>query len=65
MSTAAAVVLFVGIPAAPLGGADFRCRLPGSGRGRPDGREASIRIEHADGPVWEANHVWLIFSFVL
>jgi cytochrome bd ubiquinol oxidase subunit II len=49
-----------------LGGADFGAGFwqltPGSGK-----RERSIR-EHANhviGPVWEANHVWLIFVLVV
>ena len=67
MSTAAAVVLFVGILAYALfGGADF-----GAGfwdlvaGGSTTGERPRSVIEHAIGPVWEANHVWLIFSFVV
>jgi cytochrome d ubiquinol oxidase subunit II len=67
MSTAAAVVLFIGILAyAVFGGADFGAGFwdlvaGGATRGeRP--REV---IEHAIAPVWEANHVWLIFCFVV
>ena len=67
MSTAAAVVLFVGVMAyAVFGGADFGAGFwdliaGGAERGaRP--REV---IDHAIGPVWEANHVWLIFIFVV
>jgi cytochrome bd ubiquinol oxidase subunit II len=67
MSTAAAVVLFVGIMAyAVFGGADF-----GAGfwdliaGGAERGAEPRAVIEHAIGPVWEANHVWLIFTWVV
>jgi len=53
-----------------LGGADFGAglwqlaTLPAE-RGGPDSRRRAERIRehahHAMGPVWEANHVWLIF----
>ena len=67
MSTAAAVVLFIGIMAyAVFGGADFGAGYwdliaGGADRGA---RPRSV-IEHAIGPVWEANHVWLIFTWVV
>ncbi len=67
MSTATAVVLFIAITAyAVFGGADFGAGVwdlvaGGAERGaRP--REI---IDHSIGPVWEANHVWLIFCFVV
>jgi cytochrome d ubiquinol oxidase subunit II len=67
MATAAAVVLFFGVVAyAIFGGADFGAGFwdliaGGAKRGeRP--REV---IDHSIGPVWEANHVWLIFIFVV
>jgi len=67
MSTAAAVVLFIGIMAyAVFGGADF-----GAGfwdliaGGAERGAKPRAVIEHAIGPVWEANHVWLIFTWVV
>lgn len=67
MATTAAIVLFVAVTAyAVFGGADFGAGFwdlvaGGSRRGqRP--REV---IDHAIAPVWEANHVWLIFVFVL
>lgn len=52
-----------------LGGADFG----GGGwdlvAGASGGRERAMAhrrlIEHSLGPVWEANHVWLIFAIVL
>jgi cytochrome d ubiquinol oxidase subunit II len=49
-----------------LAGADFGAGtwdlLAGNAR---DGRERRGLIEHVIGPVWEANHVWLIFVLVL
>jgi len=49
-----------------LGGADFGAGiwdlLAGS---RRTGARRRALIEHAIGPVWEANHVWLIFVLVL
>jgi cytochrome d ubiquinol oxidase subunit II len=48
-----------------LGGADFGggvWDLLASGPRRASQREV---IEHALGPIWEANHVWLVFSFVI
>ena len=67
MSTAAAVVLFVGVIAYALfGGADFGAGfwdLTAGGATR--GARPRELIEHSIGPVWEANHVWLIFIFVV
>ena len=67
MSTTAAVILFAAITMyAIFGGADFGAGFwdlvaGGTKRGeRP--REV---IDHSIAPVWEANHVWLIFVFVL
>jgi cytochrome d ubiquinol oxidase subunit II len=67
MSTTAAIILFSAITVyAIFGGADFGAGFwdlvaGGAKRGeRP--REV---IDHAIAPVWEANHVWLIFSFVV
>ena len=49
-----------------LGGADFGGGfwdlLAGSARA---GAAQRARIEHSIGPVWEANHVWLIFALVV
>ncbi len=67
MSTAVAVILFVGVTAYALfGGADF-----GAGfwdliaGGAERGQRPRDVIDHSIGPVWEANHVWLIFCFVV
>jgi cytochrome d ubiquinol oxidase subunit II len=60
-------VLWVGLTLyALLGGADFGAGFwdlfaGGDRRGRPQ----RTLIEHVIGPVWEANHVWLIFVLVL
>ena len=67
MSTLAAVVLFIGILGyAVFGGADFGAGFwdlvaGGTKRG---GRPRAV-IDHSIAPVWEANHVWLIFVFVV
>jgi cytochrome d ubiquinol oxidase subunit II len=62
-----AVLLFAGIVAyAVLGGADF-----GAGfwdliaGGAQRGRAARHLIDLNIGPVWEANHIWLIYSIVV
>src|SRR6476469_9631368 len=67
MSDAAAVILFAAVTVyAIFGGADFGAGFwdliaGGAKRGeRP--REV---IDHSIAPVWEANHVWLIFVFVV
>ena len=67
MSTAVAVVLFVGVLAyAVLGGADFGAGfwdLVAGGAAR--GERPRALVDHSIGPVWEANHVWLVFCFVV
>jgi cytochrome d ubiquinol oxidase subunit II len=61
------VVLLLALTAYGLfGGADFGAGVwdlvaGGAERGAPQRK----LIEHAIGPVWEANHVWLIFTTVL
>jgi cytochrome d ubiquinol oxidase subunit II len=61
------VVLFVGITAyAVLGGADFGAGFWDLLAGGPErGRPQRVLIEQAIGPVWETNHVWLIFVLVV
>ncbi len=61
-----AAILFLAVTAyAVLGGADF-----GSGfwdlfaGGSEQGSRTRQLIDHSIGPVWEANHVWLIFVLV-
>ena len=67
MSTAAAVILFVGITAYTVfGGADFGAGFWDLVAGGTDRGDRPRRvIDHSIGPVWEANHVWLIFCFVV
>lgn len=62
-----AILLFVAVILyAVFGGADF-----GSGvwdltaGGDREGAPTRRLVDHAIGPVWEANHVWLIFVLVL
>jgi cytochrome bd ubiquinol oxidase subunit II len=67
VSTAVAVVLLLAVVAyAVFGGADFGAGfwdLTAGGAER--GRRPRRAIERSIGPVWEANHVWLIFVFVV
>src|SRR4051812_45516824 len=69
MSSADAVawMLWTGITAyAVFGGADFGAGFWSLIAGRGDrGRRARELIDWAIGPVWEANHVWLIFVLVV
>src|SRR5207342_3646167 len=62
-----AVVLFFGVTAYALfGGADFGAGfwdLVAGGAQR--GERPRALIDHSIGPVWEANHVWLIFCLVV
>ena len=67
MSTTVAVILFVGVTAyAIFGGADF-----GAGfwdliaGGAKRGERPRALAAYSIGPVWEANHVWLIFALVV
>jgi cytochrome d ubiquinol oxidase subunit II len=62
------VFILVGVAAyTVLAGADFGAGfwtlLPGGGRASP--AETRDHARHAMGPVWEANHVWLIFVLVI
>ncbi|HEX4688827.1 MAG TPA: cytochrome d ubiquinol oxidase subunit II [Nocardioides sp.] len=67
MSTLIAVVLLLAIAAyAVFGGADFGAGFWDLTAGSPEqGAEPRGLIERSIGPVWEANHVWLIFIFVV
>jgi cytochrome d ubiquinol oxidase subunit II len=62
-----ALVLFVGLTMyAVFGGADFGAGLWSLlARGGERGRRPRQMIDSAIGPVWEANHVWLIFVLVV
>jgi cytochrome d ubiquinol oxidase subunit II len=59
-------IIWLGISAyAVFGGADFGAGIWDLVAGGPErGRRPRSRIERTIGPVWEANHVWLIFILV-
>jgi cytochrome d ubiquinol oxidase subunit II len=67
LADAVLCLMWIGVTAyALLGGADFGggfwdLLAGGAQRGRPQRQ----LIEHSIGPVWEANHVWLIFALVV
>jgi cytochrome d ubiquinol oxidase subunit II len=67
VSTGAAVVLLIGIVAyAIFGGADFGAGFWDLTAGGTDrGMAPRGVIDHSIAPVWEANHVWLIFILVV
>jgi cytochrome d ubiquinol oxidase subunit II len=67
VSTAVALVLLLAVVAyAVFGGADFGAGFWDLIAGGPErGEHPRNTIEHSIGPVWEANHVWLIFIFVI
>jgi cytochrome bd ubiquinol oxidase subunit II len=62
-----AVVLWLGVTAyAVFGGADFGAGFWDGTAGRGESAEpARSLITTAIGPVWEANHTWLIFDLVI
>jgi cytochrome d ubiquinol oxidase subunit II len=63
----AAAILLVGVTLyAVFGGADFGAGLWDLVAGGAErGERPRAQIEHSIGPVWEANHVWLIFILVV
>src|SRR6478672_9572983 len=67
MSDTVAVVLLLALTAyAVFGGADFGAGFWDLTAGGPErGFRPRELIERSIGPVWEANHVWLIFVFVV
>jgi cytochrome bd ubiquinol oxidase subunit II len=67
VSTTVAVVLLLAVLAyAVFGGADFGAGFWDLIAGGPEqGKHPRDMIEQSIGPVWEANHVWLIFIFVI
>jgi cytochrome d ubiquinol oxidase subunit II len=67
VSTFAAVALFIGVVAyAVLGGADYGAGFWDlTAGGARAGREPRHLVDEALAPVWEANHVWLIFCLVM
>jgi cytochrome bd ubiquinol oxidase subunit II len=67
LAAVVAAAMFIGVIAyALLGGADFGSGFydltAGGGR---SGAELRTLIDHSIGPVWEANHVWLIYVLVM
>jgi cytochrome d ubiquinol oxidase subunit II len=67
LANAAAVILFGGIVLyATFGGADFGAGFWDlTAGGAEAGRRPRGLIDRAIGPVWEANHVWLVFCLVV
>jgi cytochrome bd ubiquinol oxidase subunit II len=67
MSNAVAVILFFAVTMyAVFGGADFGAGFWDLVAGGAQRGEAPREvIDHSIGPVWEANHVWLVFVFVV
>jgi cytochrome bd ubiquinol oxidase subunit II len=67
MSTVIAIVLLLALTAyAVFAGADFGAGFWDLTSGGPErGRRPRELIERSIGPVWEANHVWLIFVLVV
>jgi cytochrome d ubiquinol oxidase subunit II len=61
------VVLFFGVTAYALfGGADFGAGFWDLIAGDAEhGKRPRAVVQHSIGPVWEANHVWLIFCLVV
>jgi cytochrome d ubiquinol oxidase subunit II len=66
MSEVPMVLILVGLAAyAVLGGADFGAGLWELFARGPEGDEVREHTHRAMAPVWEANHVWLIFVLVV
>jgi cytochrome d ubiquinol oxidase subunit II len=67
LANAALGLLWLGVVAYVLfGGADFGAGIWDLLSGPGDrGRRRRELIEHVIGPIWEANHVWLIFAIVI
>ncbi len=67
LELAVAAALFAGVVAyAIFGGADFGSGFfDATAGGDVRGAEVRTLIDHSIGPVWEANHVWLIYVLVM
>lgn len=67
LELAVAAALFAGVVAyAVFGGADFGAGFfDATAGGDVRGAEVRTLIDHSIGPVWEANHVWLIYVLVM
>jgi cytochrome d ubiquinol oxidase subunit II len=61
-----AAALFAGVVAyGVLGGADFGSGFyDATAGGSTRGAELRTMVDHSIGPVWEANHVWLVYVLV-
>ena len=59
------VMLTATVLYALLGGADFGGGILDAFATGPRAKEQRSLIEHAIGPIWEANHVWLVLVLVL
>ncbi|MCU1487486.1 MAG: putative cytochrome bd-I oxidase subunit [Actinomycetia bacterium] len=66
MAEAVAAIMFAGVVLyAVFGGADYGCGLWDlTAGGIERGGRIRAQIDRSIGPVWEANHVWLIFVLV-
>jgi cytochrome d ubiquinol oxidase subunit II len=67
LELAVAAALFAGVVVyAVFGGADFGSGFyDATAGGDVRGAEVRTLIDHSIGPVWEANHVWLIYVLVM
>lgn len=67
LPVAVAAAMFLGLIAyAVLGGADFGSGFYDLTAGdAARGAELRTQVDHSIGPVWEANHVWLIYVLVM
>jgi cytochrome d ubiquinol oxidase subunit II len=62
------IALFLGLSVlfyCVLGGADFGAGILGLFQGTEQKEEQRELITHAMGPVWEANHMWLVLAVVI
>lgn len=62
------IAFFLGVSIllyALLAGADFGAGILEAFTGKANAKEQRELITHAMGPVWEANHVWLILAIVI
>ncbi|MDP3969847.1 MAG: cytochrome d ubiquinol oxidase subunit II [Nocardioides sp.] len=67
LQLAVAAALFAGVVVyAVFGGADFGSGFyDATAGGDVRGAEVRTLVDHSIGPVWEANHVWLIYVLVM
>ncbi len=67
LATVVAIAMFLGVVIyALLGGADFGSGFYDLTAGDAEhGAKIRTLVDHSIGPVWEANHVWLIYILVI